>query len=124
MSDIQNSNNQNLNVVDPNSQYDEFTQNLVTAMLGVQITMIKMEKQDEMVDKCKQIFKDFIYGYFSENFTQIDLIRLKAAQAQEGMFDKFPDLVPKFETAYTEFLKQLEISWLDEPAKDETKVEA
>ena len=101
------------------SQYDEFTQNLVTAMLGVQIDLIKQEKQEEMVEKCKTIFKDFMYGYFGENYTQVDLIRLKAAQSQDGMFDKFPDLVPKFEKAYQEFLEQLEISWRD----DETKTE-
>jgi hypothetical protein len=99
----------------PATQYDEFTQNLVTAMLGVQIAYIKPEKQDEMVEKCKTIFKDFMYGYFSENFSQVDLIRLKAAQAQAGMFEKFPDLVPKFEQAYQEFLKQLELSWQDQP---------
>jgi hypothetical protein len=100
------------------TQYDEFTQNLVTAMLGVQISSIKDDKKEEMVEKCKSIFKDFIYGYFTENFTQIDLIRLKASQSQEGMFEKFPDLVEKFEKAYAEFLKQLEISW-EEPKEEQ-----
>jgi hypothetical protein len=100
------------------SQYDEFTQNLVTAMLGVSIEAIKPEKQEEMVEKCKAIFKDFIYGYFEENFNPIDGIRLKTAQAQEGMFDKFPDLVDKFEQAYTEFLKQLEISWQEDKKEE------
>lgn len=99
----------------PATQYDEFTQNLVTAMLGVQIAFIKPEKQTDMVNKCKTIFKDFMYGYFSENFNQIDLMRLKTSQAQAGMFDKFPDLVPKFEKAYQEFLVQLELSWQEQP---------
>ena len=118
----QNANLQNLQnqANDTVVQYDEFTQNLVTAMLGVQISFIKPEKQTEMVDKCKTIFKDFMYGYFSENFTQVDLIRLKHAQQQDGMFDKFPDLAPKFEQAYQEFLKQLEISWNDAPADEKT----
>jgi hypothetical protein len=106
------------------SQYDEFTKNLVTAMLGVSIDFIKPEKRDEMVDKCKTIFKDFMFGYFKENFTEMDLIRLKASQSQANVFDKFPDMITKFEQAYQEFLNQLELSWKEEPQDEGVTADA
>ena len=62
------------------------------------------------------MFNDFIIGYFEEHHTQVDVTRLKAAQAypESGVFEKFPDLNEKFEKAYLEFLKQVEISWKEE----------
>jgi hypothetical protein len=112
------------NISQDTAQYDEFTKNLVTAMLGVSIDFIKPEKRDEMVEKCKTIFKDFMFGYFKENFTEMDLIRLKASQSQANVFDKFPDMITKFEQAYQEFLNQLELSWKEEPQDAGVTVDA
>jgi hypothetical protein len=98
-------------------QTAEFVNNLVIAMLGVAISDIVEDKREEMVKKCLQMFNDFIVGYFQENFTPIDVTRLKAAQAypENDMFGKFPDLAEKFEKAYQAFLKQVELSWQEEP---------
>ena len=78
-----------------NQQISEFVNNLLVAMLGVQLTDIVEDKREEMVKKCLGMFNDFIIGYFDENYTPVDTIRLKAAQAypESGVFEKFPDQI-------------------------------
>jgi hypothetical protein len=97
------------------SQYDEFTQNLVLSILGVSIDEIKQDKVEEMVIQCQAIYKNYMQKYFSENFDEADVTRLKSVSSNPSILEKFPDFATKFEQAYQSFLSQLEVSWDKQP---------
>ena len=91
-------------------QYDSFTKELVQAMYGIHFDSFKEEKKDQVAKQCTAIYEEFMLSYFRENYTETDYYRVQQAKTQPDIFTKFPDLSPKFLTAYAEFVKQLELN--------------
>ncbi len=88
------------------SQEDaQFVNSLVKAIMGIPLANISEDKQEPIAEKCFSIYKNYIEGYFASNFDQKDLIRIK--NFETDTFDKFPDLKPKFQEAYTSFIEFL-----------------
>ncbi|NJS42158.1 hypothetical protein HC766_08120, partial [Candidatus Gracilibacteria bacterium] len=76
----------------------EFLSDLVNAMTGYKIEEIQENKREEIVAKCVNIFKSFMYDYIENKYDKKDVVRLKSVQIFEdpSIFDKFPDLENKF----------------------------
>jgi hypothetical protein len=102
-----------INNLSEQNEYDEFTQNLVTAMLGVRIDQLKPEKQEEMVEKCIQIYYEFIIGRMKEDEPDYAMY-LKASTKFEDadwIWTEIPELADSLEEVYQNYLDQIELSW-------------
>lgn len=105
-----------INNLSEQNEYDEFTQNLVTAMTGVRIDHFKPEKKEKMVDKCRQIFHDFMINQAAE-YDPDYAMYLKAIAKfgdSDWMWTEIPKLANCFEEVYQDFLEELELSWQEE----------
>ncbi len=102
-----------INNLSEQNEYDEFTQNLVTAMIGVRIDQLKPEKQEEMVEKCIQIYYEFIIGRMKEDEPDYAMY-LKASTKFEDadwIWTEIPELADSLEEVYQNYLDQIELSW-------------
>jgi len=84
----------------------DLASDIVRAVLGVEIDQIDPEHREETVQKCIDLFTDFVLNYVEEKFGKKDALRLQAAQSQNGQktFQTFEDLGDKLEEAFKAFV--------------------
>jgi hypothetical protein len=87
----------------------EFINSLVLVITGSTLDTVSDDKKSEVADKCLDVYKNYIIGYFVTNFEDKDVIRLKQILETESTssFEKFPELKEKFEESYKSFIEFL-----------------
>ena len=89
----------------------EFTNNLVVAITGNQISDFDPEYQVTIVQECINAFTNFITEFVTAKYCEVDAIRLKSSLQFSGdIFTRFPDLEVKFSEAYESFLYSLSLA--------------
>lgn len=98
---------------DEDKEYLVFINNLVAAMTGLSLLDIAEEQRDATIDKCTQIFSDFIVDYIKTKYGDKEAMRIKSAQIfdNQDIFNKFKELGDMFDEAYNVFLQTLKDSW-------------
>jgi negative regulator of sigma E activity len=86
---------------------NQFAITIVSAITGVSLEFYAPEKQEQLLQQCFDIFQNYMVSYFQENYSEVDTLRLKAGQLDDKVYDKFPDLSPKFDKAVLAFSKDI-----------------
>jgi hypothetical protein len=107
------------------SMYDEFTENFIKAIIGIDLKIIPQHKQQKTVVECIEIFMNFTYAHLKEHEDFDYAMYFKAVQNLGECSGYFEDEYKKFleefseafEATYEEFLEQIEMSWDDSDYK-------
>jgi hypothetical protein len=95
--------------------HDEFTQNLVLIMLGVDLHNFTLKDQTEMVKECTEIYGQYVKEYFANHHPEFDVEAINNLNMSDALnHDVTNELAVKMDTAYQSFLKHLEESWDEE----------
>jgi hypothetical protein len=91
--------------------YDEFNQNLVLMILGVNLKDFDVLDQDIMVKECLEIYNSYIKEYFINNYPEVDLDINNLDYGTQNFTLQINDFSQKIETAHSSFANQLKNSW-------------
>lgn len=108
---------------DDDKEYLNFINTLVAAMTGLSLLDIAEEQRDATIEKCVQIFSDFMIDYIKTKYGDKEAMRLKSGQIfpVQNVFDRFKELGPMFDEAYQAFLQVLKDSWENDKKDDLVK---
>jgi hypothetical protein len=94
------------------TKYDEFTQNLILVMLGVELENFSEQEQDEIVFECMAIYNQYIVEYFASHFPEIDNTKINILDLVDKNNQSITlGLVQKIQAAYQSFIQHLEETW-------------
>jgi len=95
------------------TQIADFANLLVQAMLGYSIDEIPEDLRQSTVQKCLDMFSDYIVDFVSSKYGSKSSLRLQAAQkyGSNNVFETFPDLNKKFQEAWVSFFETTSQSW-------------
>lgn len=95
------------------TQIADFANLLVQAMLGYSIEEIPEELRQETVQKCLDMFSEYVVGFVRSKYGNKSATRLQASQkyGSSNVFDTFPDLEVKFQEAWVDFFENTSKSW-------------
>lgn len=111
---------------DDDKEYLNFINTLVAAMTGLSLLDIAEEQRDAIIEKCTQIFSDFVIDYVKAKYGDKEAMRLKSGQMfqVQNVFDRFKELGPMFDEAYNAFLEVLKHSWdKEEPEASSNQIQ-
>jgi hypothetical protein len=92
--------------------HDEFTHNLVFAMLGIKLGDYENSKQDEIVGECFAVYREFTLDFFMTNYPEFDLNNFPdVGQSKLKDLKVGSNLKPKLDNCYQAFLVELSKSW-------------
>ena len=86
---------------------NDFVNDIVRLVLGVDIADIPTEDQQKEIDDCLEIYSSFVLNYIEGKYGKTEATKLKIAQSVKGadIFGKNPDLVNKLEEAFKAFVE-------------------
>jgi hypothetical protein len=86
----------------------QFTNNLVIAITGSDLSNYPSDYQAKLVSECLGGFIDYIGKYIGQKYGEMDSLRIRSALKYPGdIFLRFPDLASKYDEAYRDFLDNL-----------------
>jgi hypothetical protein len=87
----------------------DFTNLLVASIIGLGLNDIKPEKRPELIEKCFQIYTDFVYSYIEHKYGKQEFFRIKGhASYDTDLSLKFPQISQYLNEATLAFLQTLE----------------
>ena len=94
------------------TKYDELTNNLVSAMLGLKLIDFDDQKQDEIVQNCFEAYREYTVDFFTQNYPEIELDKIDNLENTQ-LISKLHSgqIKTKLDTCYQSFLTELEKSW-------------
>jgi hypothetical protein len=91
--------------------YDEFNQNLVLMILGVNLNDFEAPEQDIMVKECLDIYNSYIKEYFINNYPKVNLDINNIDYRAQNFATEVNYISQKIEVAHSSFTNQLKNSW-------------
>jgi hypothetical protein len=101
---------QTVTTIDPQLQDKlDFTNLLVASIIGLGLNDIKPEKRPEIIEKCWQIYTDYVYGFVEQKYGKQEALRIKGhASYDTDLSLKFPQISQYLNEATLAFLETLE----------------
>lgn len=94
------------------TKYDQLTNNLVFAMLGLKLIDFDDLKQNEIVQNCLEAYREYTVDFFAQNYPEIELDKINNLENTQLISrSDIGQLKAKLDSCYQSFLVELEKSW-------------